>query len=219
MPLWGLTGGIASGKSTVHGMLATLGAEVIDADAIYHELLEPEAGVASPLAQRIENRYPGVVGEDGVLDRKQLGERVFSDASERRVLEQLTHPAVAEAVGDRMQQLRSRGVQHIFYDVPLLYERGLDKGMDGVIVVWVSRDTQVSRLMQRDHLSREQTELRLSAQLPLNNKRDRAQWVIDNSGSLAATEQQVQALWRQLTEREVLSNGGAPSPLEAPAEP
>lgn len=201
MPLWGLTGGIASGKSTVHRMLATLGAEVIDADAIYHELLQPNAGVASPLAQRIENRYPGVVGEDGVLDRKRLGELVFSDANERRVLEELTHPAVAEAVGHRMQQLRSKGVQHMFYDVPLLYERGLDKGMNGVIVVWVARETQLARLMHRDGLNPEQAERRLSAQLPLNDKRDRAQWVIDNSGSLDATEQQVRALWQQLTRR------------------
>lgn len=196
--LWGLTGGIASGKSTVQRMLTERGADVIDADAVYHGLIAPAGGVASPLAQRIEDRFPGTLNADGSVDRKTLGRQVFSDNGKRRVLEQITHPAVAEAVGQRIQALRDNGVQHIIYDVPLLYERGLDKGMTGVAVVWVPRHIQLARLIQRDQLSAEEAERRIASQLPLDEKRERARWVIDNSGSVDDTEAQVDTWWRSL---------------------
>ncbi len=208
MPLWGLTGGIASGKSTVRRMLAERGVHLIDADAVYHSLLEPVDGVASPLAQRIEHRFPGVLEPDGTLNRKVLGARVFSDASERRVLEQLTHPAVAEAVGEQIRELREAGVEHIFYDVPLLFERGLDKGMAGVVVVWAPRHLQLARLIQRDQLNAEEAEQRINAQMPIDEKRDRATWVIDNSGSLDETEAQVDETWSEIVAKNRASAHG-----------
>lgn len=198
MPVWGLTGGIASGKSTVRRMLAERGVHLIDADAVYHALIRPVEGVASPLAQRIEHRFPGVLEADGSLNRKVLGARVFSDPSERLALEELTHPAVAEAVGEKIRELRAAGVEHIFYDVPLLFERGLDKGMAGVVVVWAPRHLQLARLIQRDQLNAEEAEQRINAQMPIDKKRDRATWVIDNSGSLDETEAQVDEIWSEI---------------------
>lgn len=198
MPLWGLTGGIASGKSTVHSMLAKLGAELIDADAIYHQLIAPIDGVPSPLAQRIENRFAGVLNDDGAIDRRALGAQIFADPTQRRTLDGITHPAVAATVGEEIRALKARGVQNIFYNVPLLYERKLDRGMNGVIVVWVPRAVQIARLMQRDRLARTQAEQRLAAQMPLDEKRDKATWVIDNSEDIATTQRQVDELWAEL---------------------
>ncbi|MEO0811367.1 MAG: dephospho-CoA kinase [Myxococcota bacterium] len=201
MPLWGLTGGIASGKSTVHKMLAKRGAQLIDADAVYHRLIQPTDGAASPLARRIEERFSGVLNPDGTLNRQALGERVFRDENERRILEQLTHPAVAEAVGAAVQAMQAEGVEHVFYDVPLLYERGLESGMAGVVVVWVPPHIQLERLIQRDGLSAKDAQRRIGSQMPLDEKRERADWVIDNSGSLEDTDAQVEALWTRLSEK------------------
>lgn len=198
MKLWGLTGGIASGKSTVRRMLATRGADVIDADVLYHELIAPTDGVASPLALRIEDRFPGVLDEGGRLDRRELGRRVFECPAELLSLEALTHPAIAEAFGAQLAMLRQHGVDNVFYDVPLLYERGLEKGMNGVVLVWVPRDVQLKRLIRRDGLSEAQAKQRLDAQRPLDEKRALADWVIDNSGISQDTERQVDEVWDKL---------------------
>lgn len=199
MRIIGLTGGIASGKSTVSRMLRELGATVLDADAVYHELIAPQGGQASPLAQAVASAFPGVLRPDGTLDRAELGRRVFSDAAARQRLGAITHPAVAMEVGRRSQALAASGLPVLIYDVPLLYENGLDAGMDGVIVVWVSRASQRERLCARDGLTPTEAEQRLSAQLPLDRKRDRATWVIDNEGTLEDTRAQVQRLWRELS--------------------
>lgn len=200
MKIYGLTGGIASGKSTVRQMLQAHGAHVIDADALYHGLIAPLPGHRpSPLAQRIAERFPGVLAADGSVDRRLLGERVFAAENERRALEQLTHPAVAAEFQRRLHELGEASVAFAFYDVPLLYERRLESGMDGVVVVWVPREVQLERLVARDGLSREAAEQRLAAQLPLDEKRRRATWVIDNSGPKEATRAQVDRLWRELS--------------------
>ncbi len=198
MRLIGLTGGIASGKSAVAHMLRELGAVVLDADAIYHRLIAPQDGQASPLSQRIAARFAGVLKDDGNLDRAELGAQVFADPEKRAQLNAMAHPAVAEEVGRESAALAARGVSLVIYDVPLLFERGLEVGMAGVIVVWAPRDTQLQRLIARDGLTREQAEARLNAQMSLDEKRRRATWVIDNSGDVAATRRQVAALWQTL---------------------
>jgi dephospho-CoA kinase len=194
--IFGLTGGIASGKSTVAAMLRELGAELIDADAVYHDLIEPKDGAPSELAARIGERFPGVLGANGVLDRRALGARVFADKGELQALGAITHPAVAAESARRVGELAARGVTRVVYDVPLLYERGLDKGMEGVIVVWVPRATQLARLIPRDGISPDAAEQRLASQLPLDEKRARATWVVDNSGAREDTRRQVQQIWR-----------------------
>lgn len=198
MKIIGLTGGIASGKSTVRRMLEEHGGTVLDADAVYHELIAARDGAASPLALTIGERFPGILRDDGSVDRARLGARVFADLDERRALEAIAHPAVATEVGRRANELRAAGCRLMVYDVPLLYERGLQGGMDGVIVVWVPETLQLERLITRDGISETNARRRLDAQLPLEEKRRRATWVIDNSRDLDDTRSQVDRLWVEL---------------------
>jgi dephospho-CoA kinase len=197
MRLYGLTGGISSGKSTVSRMLRELGAHVLDADVIARLVVEP----GTPALAEIAARFPGVIGSDGRLDRAKLGARVFADANERAALNAITHPRVREEFLRQVQALEAQGVERVLYDVPLLIETGLHAGMDGVVVVWVPREVQKARLMARDGLSEEAAEARLAAQLPLDEKRQHATWLVDNSGGLPATRAQVERIWRELQAR------------------
>jgi dephospho-CoA kinase len=192
--VFGLTGGIASGKSTVSRMLRELGARVLDADVLAREVVEP----GTPGLRRIDERFPGVVGPDGRLDRVKLGAHIFADPAERAALNAIVHPEVRELFQRKLEALDAEGVTHAVYDVPLLIETGLHVAMAGVAVVWVPRDVQKARLMVRDGLSAEQAEARLAAQLSLDDKRQHATWVIDNSGAPEATRPQVEAVWRAM---------------------
>jgi dephospho-CoA kinase len=204
MKLVGLTGGFASGKSTVRQMFRLYGADVLDADAIYHDLIAPKVGGPRPLpresslAREIDARFPGVLGVDGVIDRSALGRRVFDDAEERKALERIAHPRVAQEVARRVEALEAQGSPVVIYDVPLLFEAHLEMTLQGIIVVWVPRQVQLQRLVQRDGITAEAAVKKLAAQLPLDDKRRRATWVVDNSGPLAETRQQVERLWKQL---------------------
>ena len=201
MKLVGLTGGFASGKSTVREMLRRLGADVLDADGIYHLLIAAKDGQPSSLGREIEARFPGVLERDGSVNRKELGRRVFGDAEERKALESIAHPRVGEWVAHRVSELEAQGSRLVIYDVPLLFEAHLKMSLLGVIVVWVPREVQIARLMHRDSQTADLARERLAAQLPLDEKRKRATWVIDNSGSLAETRTQVEKLWRLLHDR------------------
>lgn len=197
MRIYGLTGGIASGKSTVSQMLRELGAHVLDADAIAREVVEPGSlGLAE-----VGARFPGVIGPDGRLDRAKLGARVFADPAERAALNALLHPRIREAFLEKTQALAAQGVARVLYDAPLLIENGLHVGLDGVVLVWVPRDLQKARLKARDGLEDAGAEARLAAQLPLDAKREHATWLIDNSGDREATRAQVQEVWRALLAR------------------
>jgi len=195
--VFGLTGGISSGKSTVTRMLRELGAEVLDADVLAREVVEP----GTPGLAAIAERFPGVVGADGRLDRARLGARVFGNDAERAALNAITHPLVREAFVEKVQALEARGVERVIYDVPLLVEAGMHEWMEGVALVWVPRDLQKARLMARDGLDATAAEARLAAQLPLDDKRVHATWVIDNSGDLSSTREQVESVWRAMLAR------------------
>ncbi len=197
MHLYGLTGGIASGKSTVSRMLRELGAQVLDADVLAREVVAP----GTPGLAGVATRFPGVVGADGQLDRAALGARVFADPAERAALNALLHPLIAQAFLERTQALAEAGVPRVIYDAPLLIENGLHTRMEGVILVAVPREVQRARLMARDGLSAEAAEARLASQLPLEAKRQHATWVVDNAGDLAATRAQVEAIWKTLVAR------------------
>ncbi|MGE6759591.1 dephospho-CoA kinase [Corallococcus interemptor] len=194
MHVFGLTGGISSGKSTVSRMLRELGARVLDADVLAREAVEP----GTPGLQRINERFPGVVGPDGRLDRVKLGAHIFANAEERAALNAIVHPEVRALFLQKLQALEAEGVTHAVYDVPLLIETGLHQAMAGVAVVWVPRGVQKARLMARDGLTADQAEARLAAQMPLDDKRAHATWVIDNSGTPEATRPQVEAVWRAM---------------------
>ena len=187
MRLVGLTGGIASGKSTVAGMLRAERIPVIDADQLAREVVAP----GTPGLEAVRARFPGVVASDGTLDRAKLGAHVFQHPDERRALEGITHPLIRDAAMKRFSQLSDEGYAVAAYDVPLLFENGLEAICAGVLVVWVPREVQVARLIERDGLTPEAAELRLQAQMSLDEKKRRATWVIDNSGSLEQTRAQV----------------------------
>lgn len=197
MRIYGLTGGIASGKSTVSRMLRELGAHVLDADVIAREVVEP----GTPGLAAVAERFPGVVGPDGRLDRAKLGARVFGDPKERAALNALLHPLIGQQFLLRTQELAEQGVERLIYDAPLLIENRLHEGMDGVVLVWVPREVQKARLMVRDGLDEAAAEARLAAQLPLDEKRRHATWLVDNSGGLEATRAQVGEVWSAMLAR------------------
>lgn len=179
MRIVGLTGGIASGKSTFAARLRERGVPVVDADALAREVVEP----GQPALAAIAAAFPGVVGEDGRLDRKALGARVFADPAARRRLEGITHPAVRAAMAAAALRLAGEGQTLAFYDTPLLFEVGLEGSLDSVVVVWVPRDVQRDRLVRRDGLPPADAEARLAAQLPIDEKAARADFVVDNTGT------------------------------------
>jgi len=192
----GLTGGIGSGKSTVARLLAAHGARIIDADVLARQVLDP----GSPALEAVRTRFGSEVFDaNGVLDRKALGARVFGDPEARAALNAIVHPDVARRAMEAMAQLMAEDVPVIVYDVPLLYENGLDRSIPFVVVVHVPRDVQKARVFGRDGLSEAEIDARIAAQLPLDDKAKRAHHVIDNSGSLEQTEAQVAALWSTLS--------------------
>ena len=199
--LIGLTGGIATGKTTASAYLASLGAEVLCADSIYHELLRPiSKRIPSPLATKIEQEFPGVLLSDGTIDRGQLGKQVFGQPQNLEKLGVITHPAVALEAANRMQKLENLGINLIIYDVPLLFERGLDKTMAGVILIWVPEEIQINRLIIRDKISRTQATQKLGSQLPITEKKKKATWLIDNSHTQSQMYSQIDSLWSQLNQ-------------------
>ena len=191
----GLTGGIASGKSTVSAMLRALGAHVIDADQVARDVVAPGTPALAEIAAHFG---PEVLLADGTLDRKKLGARVFADADARRALERITHPRIAAATQQEIARLRAAGVDPVIYDAALIVENRLYTWMQGLIVVSVPPAVQVARLMIRDDIDEAAAGARIAAQLPLADKVAVATHVIDNSGAPGETEAQVRALWARL---------------------
>jgi dephospho-CoA kinase len=180
--LIGLTGGIASGKSTFAAALRDRGAPVVDADALARAAVAP----GSPALAEIARAFgPGVLAPDGSLDRRRMGALVFADEAARRRLEAITHPAVRRAVAEETARLSALGHDLAFYDVPLLFEVGLEATVDAVVVVWAPPDVQRARLAARDGLGPAEAEARLSAQLPVDEKAARADFVVENVGAAA----------------------------------
>ncbi len=194
MKLYGLTGGIASGKSTVAAMLRELGAPVVDADLLAREVVEP----GMPALAEVARRWPDCIRPDGRLDRARLAGHVFRDAGQRRELESLLHPAIQAEAVRRTRALADAGEPLAFYEAALIFENGLDAGLDGVLVVSCSAATQLDRLRQRDGLGDEEARSRLAAQLPLDEKRRRARWIVDTDRPLEETRRQVATLFATL---------------------
>jgi dephospho-CoA kinase len=194
--LVGLTGSIATGKSTVSRMFAHLGARVIDADLLAREVVMPGQPAYAGI---VEEFGPQVVQEDGSLDRKALGVVVFADAFKRKRLEEITHPAI----GARQQRILSvldeeafEGV--VIWDAALLFEGGGVAKMDRVAVVYVDPETERRRLMERDGLSDADARARIASQMPVAEKAKLADHVIDNSGAREETERQVRTVYGAL---------------------
>jgi dephospho-CoA kinase len=193
--LVGLTGGIASGKTTFAAALRARGVPVVDADALARAAVAP----GSPgLAEVVRAFGSGVLAADGGLDRKALAAVVFADAGARRRLEAITHPAVRRAMAEETARLAAEGHPLAFYDTPLLYEVGLEALLDSVVVVWAPREVQRERLVRRDALSPEAAEARLAAQLPIDEKAARADFVVENAGPVDDLEAKADRLLADL---------------------
>lgn len=207
MLLVGLTGGIGSGKSTVARLLVARGAVVVDADAVAREVVEPGTPALAALVDRFG---AGVLGSDGTLDRQALAALAFVDDASRKDLEAITHPAINEEFLRRMLAAPPDAI--VVCDVPLLAEseQARGRGYPIVIVVEAPADLRLTRLEGRG-VGREDAERRMAAQASDEERRALATHVIDNSGDLAALEQQVDAIWPDLEAARV--------ELAAPQEP
>jgi dephospho-CoA kinase len=193
----GLTGGIASGKSTVARVFAELGAHVIDADAVARDLVPPGSPALAQVAKVFGTR---VLRPDGALDRAALGAIVFADDEKRRTLEDILHPPILEEIDRRVAELeRSGTVGTVVVDAALILELGLQARYDAVVVVWATPEQQEQRLVRRDGISAEEARRRIAAQMPLAQKRLRGDFVVDNSRDEAFCRADAGRVFRELT--------------------
>lgn len=193
----GLTGGIATGKSVVAGFFRELGAAVVDADRLAHEVTDP----GQPALEEIVRAFgPGVLTADGRLDRAALGRLVFADVGARRRLEAIVHPRVRERLREAVDRLKGAGPPLIVLEIPLLFETGeeLLPLLDRVLVVTAPEAVQLRRLQERNRLSEAEARARMAAQMPLSEKVRRADYVVENGGALEETRRQVVRVWEAL---------------------
>ncbi len=194
----GLTGSIASGKSTVADCFVECGAILVSADQLAREVVNP----GSPtLAQLVDVFGLDILTAGGNLDREIMAEKVFADPGARRILESVTHPAIAHLAECRLAELQKVPHDLIVYEAPLLFEAGAESRVDEVLVVVVDPAVQLQRLLERDKLNEAAARQRIAAQLPQADKVQKADYVIDNSGPLQETRAMVEALYDYLVRR------------------
>jgi len=198
MLLVGLTGGIATGKSTVSGMLRDAGLPIVDADVVAREVVEP----GTTTLEKIKLAFGPSVIDNGVLNRRRLGDIVFSNSQELARLNDIMQPAISRAMADKINFWRMQQVPILILDVPLLFERHYEKDgkIDKIIVVATDEATQLERLKLRNQLSDLQARNRIRSQLPLKDKVAQADYVIDNNQDQKSLTQQVAALIENLKE-------------------
>ncbi|XP_013778450.1 uncharacterized protein LOC106463026 [Limulus polyphemus] len=198
MLLIGLTGGIATGKSTVANKLRDLGIVIIDADVIAREVVEP----GKPAWKKIKAEFgEEILLPNGELNRPLLGEVVFSEPDKRRKLNSITHPQIYKEIFWKCLKMLISGHQYVILDLPLLFESGkMVKYVSKVIVVTCDENQQLERLMMRNNFTRNEAENRISAQLSLQEKCQMADFVIDNSGDINQTHKQVHQVVSQLNQ-------------------
>ena len=189
----GLTGGIASGKSTVAQMLAVKGAVVLDADLIAREVISPN----TTGFRHVATTFPEVILENDKIDRKRLGSIIFQDSTKRRSLEAIIHPLVIERIQQRGAELEAQG-KIVFADIPLLFETQCQHWLESIWVVYVHASAQLERLMKRDSLNAAAALARIESQLSLETKKSLADVVIDNNGTMSQTQRQVDQHCRAL---------------------
>jgi len=195
MYIIGLTGGIGSGKSSVADWLREHGVAVVDADAVVHRLLSEDRRLIAGLAGEFGT---GILDANSAIDRRALAKIVFASSGARRRLEAWVHPRVLAAMRTASEQIEATGQQICVWDVPLLFEAGFAGRVDEVWVVWVPEEVQIQRVQQRDKLSVAEVQARIAAQMPLEKKKSLADVLIDNSGTWADTEIQLNKAWQRI---------------------
>jgi dephospho-CoA kinase len=192
----GLTGNIGSGKSTVARRLAALGATIIDADELARQAVE----IGTPALRQITERWGAeVLAPDGLLDRAALRRRVFHDATELEELNQIVHPAVTQLRDDQVAAAQARGDRVVICDIPLLFERRLADEFDRIVLVDAPRPLRLERLVRERGLEETEALDMITAQMPAELKRARADHVINNTGTLAELDDRVAELWAELS--------------------
>jgi len=189
----GLTGGIASGKSTAAEYLSTKNAEVVDADEISHQItIKGEKGW-----EQIKNKFgEGILKEDGEIDRRELGNIIFSCREKKELLESILHPLIISEMKQKADKIINQG-RIVIFMAPLLYETGLDSYCDKVWVINTDRKKQIERIKKRDELTVLEAEKRIDSQLPLKEKIEKADTVIDNNGSIRELKEKLDYYWEK----------------------
>ncbi|MBD8026255.1 dephospho-CoA kinase [Ureibacillus sp. Re31] len=189
----GLTGSIASGKSTVANMLKDYGLPIVDADLVARIVVEP----GTPTLQKIVEAFGEVaLTEDGAMNRQKIGEIIFNDEEKRKQLNSIIHPAIRQEMLRQRDEHVAKGAQTVIMDIPLLFESKLQHFVDKILVVSVTEETQLKRLMERNQLSEQEATARISSQLPLSIKEQGADAVINNNGTIEETAEQLQRILR-----------------------
>ncbi|EBF5163943.1 dephospho-CoA kinase [Listeria monocytogenes] len=184
----GLTGSVATGKSTVSNMIQQAGIPLVDADIAARKVVEPGTeGLKEIVAYFGEEILLG----DGTLDRAKLGEIIFKDKEKREKLNEITHPRVKDYMLEARERFFRAGEELIFFDIPLLFESHLESLVDQIVVVWTTPETELKRLMERNNLTKEDALRRIESQMGIDEKARKADFVIDNNESLEKTQKQV----------------------------
>jgi len=193
----GLTGGIASGKSTILNEFKKLGAEIIDSDKIAHEIIIKNKTCYEKIVNNFGRK---ILNHKNQIDRKKLGKVVFSDVKKRKLLEKIIHPIILNKIKNKIKCLYKKLTTNsiIVIDLPLLFEAGLQKMVDKILVVWVPQKIQINRLMKRDKLSYNSALKRIKSQIPLEKKLKLADYVIDNTKKYSEIKRQVYNIWSEM---------------------
>lgn len=195
MKLIGLTGGIASGKTTVAKIMKRLGAAIVDADALSREVVEPGRDAWKAI---VDTFGAEVLRPDQTLDRQKLRAVIFNNSTARKKLESIIHPRVRALAEERISQHAAAGYEIVVYEVPLLFEGNLHKWLRPVVLVACDTDVQRQRLQKRDRLEPEEAQKHIDAQMSLEEKRRLADYVIENDGDLESLERQVEAVLKRI---------------------
>lgn len=184
----GLTGSVATGKSTVSNMIQQAGIPLVDADIAARKVVEPGTeGLKEIVAYFGEE----ILLADGTLDRAKLGEIIFKDNEKREKLNEITHPRVKDYMLEARERFFRAGEELVFFDIPLLFESHLESLVDQIVVVWTTPETELKRLMERNNLTKEDALRRIESQMGIDEKARKADFVIDNNESLEKTQKQV----------------------------
>ena len=196
MKLIGLTGGIATGKSAVASMLRQLGANIIDADELAREIAQPGQETWQDIVDAFGTE---ILRGDKTIDREKLRKIVFKDEKARKRLDSITHPRIRTLAQQRIRKLAAEGAEVVIYEAPLLFENQVHLWLRPVILVACDLATQKQRLRERDGLNEEEIQQHLKAQMTVEEKRQLADFIIENTGDLETLKRQVKEVWGKIT--------------------
>jgi dephospho-CoA kinase len=197
MPSIGVTGGIATGKSSVSAIFHQMGAALFSADEASRAIMQPGSDTVKTIGEVFGNEY---LLPDGNINRPALGERIFSDAKARTLLEKITHPRILAYLREKMDEsLKEHPDRLVVVEAPLLFEAGMDEWFDYIVVVACPREVQVKRLMQRDDIDEFEANRRIDAQMPLKEKIARADFIVENGYSLEESKQQTLTILEKIS--------------------